>query len=78
MCFFLLVFFADKIPTAPLNVVASFVDTKIKVHWDPPSRNAAEVTSYNIYYSFAGRDQPLVETVVSAWTVTDLLCEQPR
>lgn len=53
----------NRIPTAPQNVAASFIENKIKVSWDAPKRNADKVTSYNIYYNSTGRPQYQIETV---------------
>ena len=56
---------ADKIPTAPRNLVASFVSNRIKIAWEKPSRNADKVTSYTVYYNFSGNPQYQTETLVS-------------
>ena len=57
----------EKIPTAPLNVMAMLDGTTINVTWNKPSRNADLVTSYNLYYNHTGDTQrgDYVETIVS-------------
>ncbi|XP_070186896.1 Ig-like and fibronectin type-III domain-containing protein 1 [Littorina saxatilis] len=59
-----------RIPTAPVNLVVSFVGGKIKIGWDQPLRNADRVTSYHVYYNFTGNPRPQMETITDAYAVS--------